>query len=127
MTSPFQLHQKGFEREVSLMVLTLEDRVQEVTQSNQFSLHYRLYLGVHLRPVNTSLRDLCMNPQSVMDVERLDILRDIVQNSITDLQMLEVEVVMAEVVILEDVVVEVMVVTRMAEVMGNLEPQRTDG
>ena len=30
------------EREVSLMVLTLEDRVREVTQSDQFSLHYRL-------------------------------------------------------------------------------------
>ena len=55
-----------------------------------------------------------------MDVGILDILRDIVQNRITDLQMLEVEVVMAEAVILEDVVVEVMVVTRTAEVMGNL-------
>ena len=32
---------KSFEREVILMVLTLEDRVQEVTQSDQFSLHYR--------------------------------------------------------------------------------------
>ena len=57
-----------------------------------------------------------------MDVGRLDILRDIVQNRVTDLQMLEVEVVMAEAVNLEDVVVEVMVVTRTAEVMGNLEP-----
>ena len=57
-----------------------------------------------------------------MDVGRLDILRDIVQNRVTDLQMLEVEVVMAETVILEDVVVEVMVVTKMAEVMGKLEP-----
>ena len=37
-----QRHQKGFEREVSLMVLTLEDKVSEVTQSDQFSLHYRL-------------------------------------------------------------------------------------
>ena len=35
-------NQKGFERELSLIVLTLEDRVQEVTQSDQFSLHYRL-------------------------------------------------------------------------------------
>ena len=67
------------------MVLTLEDRVQEVTQSDQFSLHYRLYLGVHLRPVNTSLRDLCLNPESVMDVGRLDTLRGIVQNRVTDL------------------------------------------
>ena len=57
-----------------------------------------------------------------MDVGRLDILRDIVQNRVTDLQMLEVEVVMAEAVILEDVVVEEMVVTKTAEVMGKLEP-----
>ena len=57
-----------------------------------------------------------------MDVGRLDILRDIVQNRVTDLQMLELEVVMAEAVILEDVVVEEMVVTKMAEVMGKLEP-----
>ena len=35
-------HQRGFEREVSLMVLTLEDRVPEVTQFDPFSLHYRL-------------------------------------------------------------------------------------
>ena len=57
-----------------------------------------------------------------MNVGRLDTLRGIVQNRVTDLQMLEVEVVMVEAVILEDVVVEVMVVTRTAEVMGNLEP-----
>ena len=55
-----------------------------------------------------------------MDVGRLDILGEIVQNIVTDLQMLEVEVVMEEVVILEDAVVEVMVVTRTAKVMGNL-------
>ena len=47
-----------------------------------------------------------MNPESAMDVGILDILRDIVQNRVTDLQMLEVEVVMAEAVILEDMVVE---------------------
>ena len=104
------------------MVLTLEDRVQEVTQFDQFSLHYRLWLGVHLRPVNTSLRDLCLNPESVMDVGRLDTLRGIVQNRVTDLQMLEVEVVMEEAVILEDAVVEVMVVTKTVGVMGKLEP-----
>ena len=63
-----------------------------------------------------------MNLESVMDVGRLDILSDIVQNRVTDLQMLEVEVVMAEAVILEDVVVEVMVVTKTAEVMGKLGP-----
>ena len=48
-------------------------------------------------------------------------LRGIVQNRVTDLQMLEVEVVMVGAVILEDVVVEVIVVTKMAEVMGKLE------
>ena len=42
MNSPWHRQQKGFEREVSLMVLTLEDRVQEVTQSDKFNLHYRL-------------------------------------------------------------------------------------
>ena len=104
------------------MVLTLEDKVPEVTRSDQSSLHYRLQLGVHLRPVNTSLRDLCMNPECAMDVGRLDILRDIVQNRVTDLQMLEVELVMVEAVILEDVVVEVMVVTKTAKVMGKLGP-----
>ena len=57
-----------------------------------------------------------------MDVERLDTLRDIVQNRVTDLQMLEVEVVIEEAVILEDVVAEVMVVTKTAGVTGKLEP-----
>ena len=53
---------------------------------------------------------------------RLYTLRGIVQNKVTDLQMLEGEVVMEEVVILEDAVVEVMVVTKTAGVMGKLEP-----
>ena len=57
-----------------------------------------------------------------MDVGRLDTLRGIVQNRVTDLQMLEVEVVMEEAVILEDAVVEVMVVTKTVGVMGKLEP-----
>ena len=57
-----------------------------------------------------------------MDVGRSDTLRGIVQNRVTDLQMLEVEVVMEEVVILEDAVVEVMVVTKTVGVMGKLEP-----
>ena len=57
-----------------------------------------------------------------MDVGRLDTLRGIVQNKVTDLQMLEGEVVMEEVIILEDAVVEVMVVTKMVGVMGKLEP-----
>ena len=68
------------------MVLTLEDRVREVTQSDQFSLHYRLLLGDHLRPVNTSPRVLCLTPNSVTDVGRLDILGEIVQNRATDPQ-----------------------------------------
>ena len=74
------------------MVLTLEGRVQEVIQPTLFILHYRLYLGVHRRPVNISLsleviprlrrshKDLYLNPEIVMDVERLDILGEIVQN-----------------------------------------------
>ena len=78
--------------------LTPEGRVQEVTQPDLFSLHYRLYLVVHHRPVNTSLsfgviprirrshRDLCLNPESVMDVERLYILGGFVQNRVTDPQ-----------------------------------------
>ena len=68
------------------MALTLEDKVQEVTQSDQFSLHYRLQLGVHLRPVNTSLRDPCLTPESVMDVGRLETLGGIVQNRVIDPQ-----------------------------------------
>ena len=43
-------------------------------------------VGVHLRPVNTSLRDLCLTPESVMDVGRLDILGGIVQNRVIDPQ-----------------------------------------
>ena len=42
MNSPWHRHQIGFEREVSLMVLTLEDRVPDVTQFDPFSLHYKL-------------------------------------------------------------------------------------
>ena len=68
------------------MVLTLEDRVQEVTQSDQFSLHYIVYLGVHLRQVNTSLRDPCLTLESVMDVGRLDTLGGLVQNRVIDPQ-----------------------------------------
>ena len=68
------------------MVLTLEDRVQEVTQSDQVSLHYRLLLEVHFRPVSTSLRDLCLTPESVMDVGRLDTFGGIVQNRVIDPQ-----------------------------------------
>ena len=98
MNSAWHRHQRGFEREVSLMVLTLEDRVRKVTQSDQFSLHYRLYLGVHRRPVNISPsleviprlrrshKDLCLNPEIVMDVGRLDILGGIVQNRVIDPQ-----------------------------------------
>ena len=56
-----------------------------------------------------------------MDVGRLDILGGIVQNRVTDLQMLELEVVMVEAVILEDVVAKVMVVTKMAGVTDKWE------
>ena len=42
MNSPWNRHQRGFEREVSLMVLNLEDRVPEVTQFDLFGLHYRV-------------------------------------------------------------------------------------
>ena len=54
--------------------------------------------GVHRRLVYTSLsleviprlrhfhRDLCLNPESVMDVGRLDTLRGIVQNRVIDPQ-----------------------------------------
>ena len=54
--------------------------------------------GVNRRPVNISLsleviprlrrshRDLCLNPESVMDVGKLYILRDIFQNRVTDPQ-----------------------------------------
>ena len=59
-----------------------------------------------------------------MDVGRLDTLRSIVQNRVTDLQMLEVEVVMEEAVIVEGVVAEVMVVTKTAWVTGKLETLR---
>ena len=86
MNLPSHRHQRGFEREVNLMVHTLEDRVQVVTQSDQLSLHYRLQLEVNLRPVNTSLRDLCLTPESDMDVGRLDILGGIVQTRVIDPQ-----------------------------------------
>ena len=56
-----------------------------------------------------------------MDEGRLDTLIGIVQNRVTDLQMLEVEVVMEEAVILEDAVVEVMVVTKMVGVTDKWE------
>ena len=90
-------------------------------------------MGVHRRPVNISLsleviprlrhshRDLFLTPEIVMDVERLDILGDIVQNRVTYPQYSEVEVVMGEAAILEDVVVKVMVVTKSTGVAGKLE------
>ena len=56
-----------------------------------------------------------------MDVGRLDILGDIVQNRVTDPQQSEVEVVIGEASIREDVVDKVMVVTKSAEVVGKLE------
>ena len=80
------------------MIITLEGRVQEGIQPALFSLHYRLKLGVHQRPVNTSLsleviprlrrshKDLCLNPGIILDVDRLHILGEIVQNKVTDSQ-----------------------------------------
>ena len=80
------------------MVLAQEGRVQEVIQPVLFSLHCRLQLGVHHRPVGLFLslevisrlrhfhRDLYLTPEIVMDVERLDILGNIVQNRVTDPQ-----------------------------------------
>ena len=93
--------------------------------------------GYSVRPIQSSLQTVVGGPpqtvqhfserpmltlESVMDVERLDILGGIVQNRVVDPQWLEVEVDMVEAVILEDVVVEVMVVTKTAGVMGKLEP-----
>ena len=84
--------------EVSLAVLTHEGKVQEVIHHVLFSLHCSLQLGVHRRQVNISLsleviprlrhshRDLRLTPETVMDMERLDILGGIVQNRVTDLQ-----------------------------------------
>ena len=78
------------------MVLTPEGRVQEVIQPVLFSLHYKLQLGVRRRPVSLFLslevisrlrhfhRDLYLNPEIVMDVERLDIFENIVQNRVTN-------------------------------------------
>ena len=56
-----------------------------------------------------------------MDEGRLDTLRGIVQNRVTDLQWLDVEVVMEEATILENVVAEVMVVIKMAGVTDKWE------
>ena len=78
------------------MVLTPEGRIQEVTQPVLFSPHCRLQLEVHRRPFSLFLsfevisrlrhfhRDLYFSPGLVMDVERLDILGNIVQNRVTD-------------------------------------------
>ena len=80
------------------MVPTLEGKVQEVIQPVLFSLHCRLQLGVHRRPVSLFMslevisrlrhfhRDLYLTPGLVMDVERLYIFGNIVQNRVTDPQ-----------------------------------------
>ena len=80
------------------MVLTPEGRVQEVIQHVLFSLHCRLQLGVRRRPVSLFLslevifrlrhfhRYQYLNQGIVMDVERLDILGNIVKNRVTDPQ-----------------------------------------
>ena len=51
------------------MVPTLEGKVQEV-----------------IPRLRRSNKDLWLNPENVMDVERLDILGEIVQNRVTDPQ-----------------------------------------
>ena len=80
------------------MVLTPDGKVQEVIQPVLFSLHCRLQLGVHYRPIGLFLsldvisrlrhfhRDLYLTPEIFMDVERLYILGNIVQNRVTDPQ-----------------------------------------
>ena len=77
------------------MVLTPEGRVQEIIQPILFNLHCRLQLGVRRRPVNLFMslevisrlrhfhRDLYLTSVIVMDVERLDILGNIIQNRVT--------------------------------------------
>ena len=96
MTLPRGKHFRSFVREVILVVLTPEGRVQEVIQPILFSLHCRLLLLVHRRPFSLFLslevisrlfhfhKDLYFTPRIVMDVERLDILGNIVQNRVTD-------------------------------------------
>ena len=98
MTLPKHPHLRSFVREESLVALTQEGRVQEVIQPVLFSLHCRLQLGVHRRPLSLSLslevisilrhfhRDLYLTPGLVMDVERLDILGNIVQSRVTNPQ-----------------------------------------
>ena len=77
------------------MVLTPEGKVQDIIQPVLFSLHCRLQLGVRRRLVSLFLslevisrlrhfhRDLYLTPGIVMDMERLDILGNIVQNRVT--------------------------------------------
>ena len=96
MTLPKHPHLRSFVREESLVALTQEGRVQEVIQPILLSLHCRLQLGVHRRPVSLFLsfeviprlrhfhRDLYLTPGLVMDVEKLDILGNTVQNRVTD-------------------------------------------
>ena len=108
------------------MVLTPEGRVQGVIQPILFSLHCRLQLRVRRKPVSLfefggylQTSSSSQRPTLVMDVERLDILGNIVQGRVTtDPQYLEEDVVMVEVVILEDMVTKVMVVTSSVGVMG---------
>ena len=78
------------------MVLTPQGKVYEGTWPFLFSLYCSLQLGVRPRPVSLFLslevisrlhhfhRDLYLTPGLVMDVERLNILGNIVQNRVTD-------------------------------------------
>ena len=88
MTSPWHRHQKGFEREVSngsysrgqgsggYSVRPIQSSLQTVVEGPPQTV----------RPANISLRDLCLTPESVMDVGRLDILGGIVQTRVIDPQ-----------------------------------------
>ena len=95
-TTPQHQHLRSFLRDMSLVFLTPEGKVQEVIQPVLFSLRCRLKLGVRRRPVSLFLsleviprlcyfhKDLYLTPGILMDVERLDILGNIVQNRVTD-------------------------------------------
>ena len=81
MTSPWRRHLRISVREVSLVDLTPEGRVQDVTQP------VSIFLSLEVIPrLRHSHRDLCLTPEILMDVERVDILGNIVQNRVTDPQ-----------------------------------------
>ena len=80
------------------MIFTLEGRVPEVIHPVLVNLHCMLQLMVLRRPLSIILslqvisrllplhRDLLLTPGLVMDVERLDIIGNILQGRVTDPQ-----------------------------------------